>query len=153
MFSPTEVCNAKRICLTHFQVFHSVQHPTWRFALIEVFRWGFGLGEWRVRPIQFCCKPTIWALSMESRSRNVGAKHVLRFLGSIHSSQTLFDDVSIFIVWAIGAFWSFTRKLGKQIEVFVCILQPSPTPPDVGCCQGFQTCCRFGGLGFDFRVS
>ena len=90
---------------------------------------------------------------MESRSRNVGAKHVLRFLGSIHSSQTLFDDVSIFIVWAIGAFWSFRRKLGKQIEVFVCILQPSPTPPDVGCCQGFQTCCRFGGLGFDFRVS
>ena len=27
----------------------------------------------------FCCKPTIWALSMENRSRNVGAKHVLRF--------------------------------------------------------------------------
>ena len=90
---------------------------------------------------------------MESKSRNVGAnKHVLRFLGSIHSSQTLFD-VSIFIVWAIGAFWSFTRKLGKQIEVFVCILEPSPMQPDVGCCQGFQTCCRFGGLGFDFKVS
>ena len=32
---------------------------------------------------------------MESRSRNVGAKHVLHFLGSIHCSQTLFNDVSI----------------------------------------------------------
>ena len=75
------------------------------------------------------------------------------FLCSIPCLQKLFNDVSIFTVWAIGAFWSFTRRPGKQIDVFVCILQPSPTQPDVGCCQGFQTCCRFGGLGLDFMVS